>query len=170
MRANCHVCDDTESLSHVLLECEVSGQSMIWSLAKQLWLKKNLPWPDLSPDSILGCTTGNFRDAHGRPLPGANRLFTILVFESAYSTSSGNYGASGAFNAKLTPPNDTQRPKSGTVGCRLLTHVSASTAFSLTAAAMATKHYAAVSYNERGKEPYMMNLVCLTTGIRLLGF
>jgi len=84
LRADCHTCNETESLSHILLTCEASGQNIIWPLAKELWLKKKLAWPELSLGSILGCAITDFRDASGHALPGANRLYTIIVSESLH--------------------------------------------------------------------------------------
>jgi hypothetical protein len=43
-----------------------------------------LPWPALSLGSLLGCGITDFRDAHNKPLHGANRLYTILISESLY--------------------------------------------------------------------------------------
>ena len=82
--ANCHICDDFESVDHILLECDASGQNIIWPPTCELWLKKKLPWPTLSLGSILGCTICDFHDSAGCPLPSANHLYTIIISESIY--------------------------------------------------------------------------------------
>ena len=69
--ADCHVCNNFESLGHILSECDTSGQSIIWPLTQELWLKK-LPWPTLSLSSILGCMISDFHNPTGHPLPGTN--------------------------------------------------------------------------------------------------
>jgi len=61
------------------LECDASGQRIIWLLAKDLWCRKNLLWPTLTLGSILCCAICDPRDASGRALPGANRSFYHLT-------------------------------------------------------------------------------------------
>jgi len=83
IREFCPACENAEeSLEHTLLYCDASGQKTIWALARQLWEKKNLPWPAPSLGSLLGCGIVDFRDPQLRRKPGANRLYTILISES----------------------------------------------------------------------------------------
>ena len=83
-QAECHICNDFKSLAHILLECEASGQSIIWPLAHELWLKKKLPWPTLSLGLVLGCAISDFHDPTGHSLLSANQLFTIIISESMH--------------------------------------------------------------------------------------
>jgi hypothetical protein len=83
-RELCHECQTTESLSHIILECGASGQATIWKLTKKLWELKGIPWPTLNLGSILGCGITNFHNTTGKPLPGANRLYSIIISESAH--------------------------------------------------------------------------------------
>ncbi|KAJ7718926.1 hypothetical protein B0H16DRAFT_1666610 [Mycena metata] len=83
-RAICQHCDEPEDLEHILLKCRRPGQSQIWSLAKDLWLKKHPTWPDLSLGSLLGCGLASFSEDNGHPLPGSSRLYRILVSESMF--------------------------------------------------------------------------------------
>jgi ribonuclease HI len=54
-------------------------------LAKALWLKKHDFWPSIvNTGSIVGCGLGKFKSAKGQHKPGANRLYRILLSESAY--------------------------------------------------------------------------------------
>ncbi|KAJ7903231.1 hypothetical protein B0H13DRAFT_2025770, partial [Mycena leptocephala] len=74
----CHVCDVTESLEHIALECYSPEQKIIWSLTRQLWSRKYSSWPKLNWGLILGCNLVRFKTANGiRPEQG--RLFAILV-------------------------------------------------------------------------------------------
>ncbi|KAJ7185333.1 hypothetical protein C8R46DRAFT_882190, partial [Mycena filopes] len=83
-RAICGFCNELEDLEHILLKCRRPGQALIWALAKDLWRKKLLDWPELSLGSLLGCGLASFKDDRGRPLPGASRLYHILISESLF--------------------------------------------------------------------------------------
>ncbi|KAJ7158223.1 ribonuclease H-like protein [Mycena crocata] len=82
--ATCQACRVDESMEHILLECTASGQETIWKLAKQLWEMKGLQWPEITYGSIFACSLGDFKDAKGKRDEGANRLFRILISESAH--------------------------------------------------------------------------------------
>jgi len=83
-RAICPTCDELETTDHILTTCKSSSQETVWSLTKELWTMKNLPWPQTSLGSILGCGITDFRSPSGLSLLGANRLFTIIISESMY--------------------------------------------------------------------------------------
>ncbi|KAJ6497349.1 hypothetical protein C8R45DRAFT_926079 [Mycena sanguinolenta] len=53
----------------IQLECIAPGQSIVWSLTQQLWLKKYRQWPTLNWGLVLGCVI----------IPEKVRLFAILV-------------------------------------------------------------------------------------------
>ncbi|KAJ7501351.1 hypothetical protein B0H11DRAFT_1713618 [Mycena galericulata] len=80
----CQSCGEIEDLEHILLKCERPGQELIWKLAETLWLKKNSHWPELSLGSILGCGLTSITDEKGNYLPGASRLYRIIISESLY--------------------------------------------------------------------------------------
>ncbi|EIM88751.1 uncharacterized protein STEHIDRAFT_21159, partial [Stereum hirsutum FP-91666 SS1] len=85
LRGRCPVCDnETESLEHILLECTAPGGEIVWNLARQLWEMTGHPWPALSFGTILGCGLSDFRNPDGVRLPGTNRLYRILISESAH--------------------------------------------------------------------------------------
>ncbi|KAJ7763708.1 hypothetical protein B0H16DRAFT_1801082 [Mycena metata] len=69
-RGICQVCQEPEDLEHIILKCRRPGQSEIWNLARNLWLKKHPSWPVLSLGGILGCGLTTFADEKGRPLLG----------------------------------------------------------------------------------------------------
>ncbi|KAJ6533006.1 RnaseH-domain-containing protein, partial [Mycena capillaripes] len=82
-RGTCQFCDEPEDLEHILLKCRRPGQDIIWNLAKELWLKKQPTWPELSLGNILGCGLATFNDEKGRPLTGTARLYKILISEKS---------------------------------------------------------------------------------------
>jgi len=84
-RATCHICGVEESLDHILTDCDIKGQKLIWSLAKELWLKKNIHWPEIrNTGCIAAATMADFKSPGGKKLGGDNRLYRILITESAW--------------------------------------------------------------------------------------
>ena len=51
----CRTCNKTESISHILMQCKEKHTQTIWRLAKSLWPHRNIPWPDITLGTILGC-------------------------------------------------------------------------------------------------------------------
>jgi hypothetical protein len=71
INGRCHVCNVTESLEHIALECYSPEQKIIWSLTRQLWSRKYSSWPTLNWGLILGCNLVRFRTTNGvRPEKG----------------------------------------------------------------------------------------------------
>lgn len=83
-RGTCQFCNEPEDLEHIVLKCRRPGQSLVWSLAKDLWLRKHPSWPELSLGTILGCGLATFSDEKGHDLPGTARLYRILISESLF--------------------------------------------------------------------------------------
>ena len=84
-RSQCGKCGETENLEHILLQCEIPGRAKIWETTKSLWLKKHSKWPELNNiGNITGCGLADFRDERKKPIPGANRLYQILISETAH--------------------------------------------------------------------------------------
>jgi hypothetical protein len=78
----CPVCKVEKSMEHILLQCTIPGQQVIWNLARQLWELKKKRWPRISYGTILGCSLAKMTDNVYKR--GDNRLFHILVSESAH--------------------------------------------------------------------------------------
>ncbi|KAE9384357.1 hypothetical protein BT96DRAFT_960906 [Gymnopus androsaceus JB14] len=74
-QAEYHHCRVNESMEHLLLECEASGQARS---------QKGVGW--ISPDfgTILGCGLIKIKDSEGKHKPGDSRLYQILVSESTH--------------------------------------------------------------------------------------
>lgn len=84
-RGRCPLCDhDEESMRHILEECRAPEREQIWGLARELWEKKGLRWPTITIGTILTSGLADFKTAQGKRRPGANRLFQILVTNSAH--------------------------------------------------------------------------------------
>ncbi len=79
IHGQCHTCGVPESLEHIALECNAAGQSLIWSLTRQLWAKKYAQWPKLNWGLVLGCNLLRFRTANGVLISEKGRLFAIIV-------------------------------------------------------------------------------------------
>jgi ribonuclease HI len=82
--AICRGCGTLEDLEHILVSCSCPGQEIIWRAAKTLWLEKESDWPPISLGSILGCGLAEFKDEKGKLKRGSQRLYRILISESAY--------------------------------------------------------------------------------------
>ena len=84
-RDRCILCGESESMEHIVIECPNSNAiSIIWNLAKNLWLRCEEFWPEIRFGTVLGCTLADFKNENGKKLHGKNRLFEILITESAH--------------------------------------------------------------------------------------
>ncbi|KAF8196494.1 hypothetical protein BJ912DRAFT_846780 [Pholiota molesta] len=85
-RQFCHACGNAdETLEHILTRCRASQQETIWNAARELWALRELPWPPPTMGVILGSGLHLFHTQAGKmPLPGANRLYKIIMSESAH--------------------------------------------------------------------------------------
>ncbi|KAJ7090686.1 hypothetical protein C8R44DRAFT_955817 [Mycena epipterygia] len=83
-RAVCKDCEEMEDLEHILIKCQCPGQSIVWRAARTLWLERETDWPAVSLGTVLGCGLAEFRDDKGKVRRGTQRLYRILISESAY--------------------------------------------------------------------------------------
>ena len=82
-RGICPICNETEDMEHILTSCSAEPRSTAWSLANEVWAKRhNEPLPEKLGD-ILGCGLANFKRG-GKPDRGKNRLYRIIMSETAY--------------------------------------------------------------------------------------
>jgi len=82
-RGQCPTCNTEESIEHILLECDAPGRRQIWKLANKLWkMKSNQPLPT-TYGGILGCGLATYTK-NSKPNSGLNRLFKIIMSESAH--------------------------------------------------------------------------------------
>ncbi|KAJ7203487.1 ribonuclease H-like protein [Mycena haematopus] len=83
-RAICQECGVIEDMEHILVKCTSPGQETVWRAAEKLWHEKETHWPTVSLGTVLGCGLAEFRDEKGKPKRGTQRLYRILMSESAY--------------------------------------------------------------------------------------
>ena len=94
-RQTCQVCNNPETMEHILIHCNATPPHIIWDLARNTWPHAPHLWPEISLGIILGCGSicppGIAQP--GRPeadqalerIPrGATRLLQILISESAH--------------------------------------------------------------------------------------
>ncbi|PBK60021.1 ribonuclease H-like protein [Armillaria solidipes] len=84
--AACLHCEVIETMEHIQLECDIPAQKIVWRLAQQLWENKfpNIAWPRMKSGLIMGVALVKFKNSSGQTVAGADRLFRILVMESAW--------------------------------------------------------------------------------------
>ncbi|KAJ7599744.1 hypothetical protein C8J56DRAFT_768053, partial [Mycena floridula] len=87
-RQFCHKCPGTmETMSHILFECELPTQRIVWNLARTLFEKKGGVWSGTSLPMILGCNLMEFSKVEGdkkKKRSGLTRLFHTLIPLSAH--------------------------------------------------------------------------------------
>jgi len=54
-RRLCIICGTTESMSHILLQCQCRPTHLIWHFTKGAWPYDEIPWPEIDLSIILGC-------------------------------------------------------------------------------------------------------------------
>ncbi|KAF9487573.1 hypothetical protein BDN71DRAFT_1404525 [Pleurotus eryngii] len=84
-RSECPHCNGKiEDMGHILSRCETPGQEQVWDLAKEMWTKTGREWTQPWISNIVACAlTKTNREKKDRD-PGGDRLWRILVSESAY--------------------------------------------------------------------------------------
>ncbi|KAH9835833.1 uncharacterized protein C8Q71DRAFT_797347 [Rhodofomes roseus] len=84
-RADCRRCGARESLAHIVTECHLPGQDLIWSMTGAMWKKKARAWSKPSLEDVLAVGLGRYpRPANTKPREDLARLWRIIVPEAAY--------------------------------------------------------------------------------------
>ena len=101
-RELCTICRVTESMEHILVNCQATPRRQIWSMAREIWPHEQSAWPEINVGTILGCgilspPTNNQRDPNEREnerenergnapkqIQGKTQLLQILISESAH--------------------------------------------------------------------------------------
>jgi hypothetical protein len=95
-RETCPTCNTTESMEHILTQCNANANRIIWNLAERTWPHQDTPWPDIDIGLILGigCLNTPINDEEHDPIGRNNRtaatqkgpicLMQILISESAH--------------------------------------------------------------------------------------
>ena len=88
-RQQCAICDETDSMDHILTTCSSGEADTIWTLAKETWPYAPRLWPNITISIIRGCGSLTLPDAAANNMPkktaqGATRLLIIIISESAH--------------------------------------------------------------------------------------
>jgi len=83
-RSECKVCHKIETMEHILTECEAPGQVEVWTLAEEMWSKRNNVWPKPTLGMILASAALKFPHRSREREIGDARLYRILMSESAH--------------------------------------------------------------------------------------
>ena len=78
------MCEEPETFRHIVQECRSTERQVIWRAADELWktrYKEDLPTTE---GAVLGCGLANFTRPDGKPDSAKNRLYRILISESAH--------------------------------------------------------------------------------------
>ena len=87
-RSECRHCRKTETMEHILTECEAPGQSEIWALARELWEKRTgqelneITVADILESPAIKEDTDDKKLKEKRSWE--NRFYRILITESAH--------------------------------------------------------------------------------------
>ncbi|KAH9853637.1 hypothetical protein C2E23DRAFT_822108 [Lenzites betulinus] len=84
-RATCKICQQQDSMDHILFRCAARGQARIYTLLRELWETTGVQWPGANWGTMLGaaCIVLKSRGSEGR-MVAMERLWTILATESLY--------------------------------------------------------------------------------------
>ena len=82
-RGTCPLCDEIEDMEHILTKCKASARHTAWNTANEIWKKRYKTALPSSLGDILGCGLAKF-SKNGRPDKGKNRLYRILMSDTAY--------------------------------------------------------------------------------------
>ncbi|KAI0715291.1 hypothetical protein C8Q76DRAFT_603527, partial [Earliella scabrosa] len=83
-RATCAVCGTTESLEHILLECDAPGQREVWSLVRRAIGERGLPMIPLTFGAILGAPLLSAAKLLGRKTRTVDRYYQMVTLISAH--------------------------------------------------------------------------------------
>ncbi|KAI0716316.1 hypothetical protein C8Q76DRAFT_723701 [Earliella scabrosa] len=83
-RADCSVCGVTDSMEHILTECQAPGQGRVWQRAYEIMSAKGRPLPVVTLGLALAGPSVRLRDADGKEDRGASRLARIVITEATH--------------------------------------------------------------------------------------
>ncbi|EPS98432.1 hypothetical protein FOMPIDRAFT_58832, partial [Fomitopsis schrenkii] len=83
-RAVCKICGETETLEHILTECDAVERRTIWRITEGIWkLKQYSEWKCPTMSIIQTACIQTKKKDRRKVRPGAERLWMILITESA---------------------------------------------------------------------------------------
>jgi len=69
---------------HIITECDSTERTTIWEQANNLWKRRYSESLPTSEGAVLGGGLANFKKSNGKPDAAKNRLYRILITESAH--------------------------------------------------------------------------------------
>ncbi|KAK0201490.1 hypothetical protein DFS33DRAFT_1375104 [Desarmillaria ectypa] len=84
MRGECPHCKVSESMEHVLTECNIGGRATLWGLACELWERTGRQWFLVTLGVALGATLMQIKTEKGSVDRAATRLYRILMTETIH--------------------------------------------------------------------------------------
>ena len=83
-RAECPMCGQYDTFEHIVTDCDSVKRVTVWKQANHLWRRRHHEDLPMSEGAILGGGLANFKNAKGNPDSAKNRLYRILITESAH--------------------------------------------------------------------------------------
>ena len=83
-RAECPLCLKYDTFEHIITDCNSTERKITWEQANALWKRRYNEDLPVSEGAILGGGLADFRRNDGRPDAAKNRLYRILITESAH--------------------------------------------------------------------------------------
>ena len=83
-RAECPLCNKYDTFGHIISECVSVEREIVWKQTKELWKRRYNDELPTSEGAVLGGGLANFKKEDGKPDTAKNRLYRILITESAH--------------------------------------------------------------------------------------
>ncbi|KAI1791996.1 hypothetical protein LXA43DRAFT_888323, partial [Ganoderma leucocontextum] len=83
-RATCKVCNEIDSMDHILFECKAPERELIWKLLKRTWTQTKRRWFEPGWGTIFGAPSAVLKSPKGQRMREAEDLWTILATESLH--------------------------------------------------------------------------------------
>ena len=83
-RATCPICQKSETLEHIITECNSTERKTVWEETNKLWSKRYNEEITITEGTVLGGGIAKFKKQNNKPDTTKNRLYRILITESAH--------------------------------------------------------------------------------------
>ncbi|KAK0209799.1 hypothetical protein IW262DRAFT_1281216, partial [Armillaria fumosa] len=83
-RGECPYCKVTKTMEHILIECNIEGQTLLWKLAQELWEMQGQKWITQTSGVALGSMLIQIKLANGKVDRAATRMYRILITETVH--------------------------------------------------------------------------------------
>jgi ribonuclease HI len=78
------LCQNQETFQHIIQECSSTERKTVWKAANRLWKTRYDDDLPTTEGAVLGCGLASFTRGDGKPDAPKNRLYRILMSESAH--------------------------------------------------------------------------------------